>query len=250
MAGDIVFASGSFDILHIGHLNFLEQARALGDKLIIGVQNDLWVRDVKHHEPYMSEWSRLRIVSALSMVDEAFLVYGPRYPDQLIERGVTIRAIGEDRRLVWSESDKIKARMEAAGICYVHLPYTQGISSTSIRERVEKAKSYDYFVISSSSLLSMAAAELGKLRDKGFNCFFPALHIPGTLSPKAYKMAILDAALASKKVKVFWDGVSHGPLVDLGICLGAGVEIEEFRIITMGKANIYIQELANKKGAD
>lgn len=242
--GDIVFASGSFDILHIGHLNFLKRARGLGDKLIIGVQEDRWVRDIKHHEPYMPEQDRLRIISALSIVDDAFLVYGPEYPDELIKRGVTIRAIGEDRRLVWSESDNIKARMEAVGIGYVHLPYTQDISSTSIRERVERARGYDYFVISSSSLLSMAAAELGKLRDKGFNCFFPALHIPGTLSPKAYKAAILDAALASKKAKVFWDGVSHGPLVDLGICLGAGVEIEEFRIITMGKANIYIKELA------
>lgn len=243
---NIVFASGSFDILHIGHLNFLERAKGLGDKLIIGVQEDRWVRDVKHHEPYMPQADRLRIVQSLAMVDEAFLVYGPEYPDELIKRGVTVRAIGEDRRLVWSESDNIKARLEAAGIRYVHLPHTQGISSTSIRERAEKVRGYDYFVISSSSLLSIAAAELGKLRDKGFNCFFPALHISGNLSPQGYKAAILDAALVSKKAKIFWDGVSHGPLVDLGICLGAGVEIEEFRIITMGKANIYIKELAGE----
>lgn len=243
---EIVFASGSFDILHIGHLNFLEHAWKLGGedgRLIVGVQEDRWMRDIKHHEPYMSQQDRLRIVQSLAMVDEAFLVYGPEYPDILLRHGVTIRAIGEDRRLVWSESDNIKARMEAAGIRYVHLPYTTGISSTIYKDKMQ-AQSYDYFIISSSSLTDIAMAEAERLEEEGLRCFYPARDIADNLSPQDYKIAIYNAVRNSYQAKVFWDEVSHGPLVDLGICLGAGVSVDEFRTITVGKADLYIKELA------
>ena len=65
-----VMASGVFDILHTGHISYLEQAKALGDELYVVVASDNTVRKNKH-EPITPERMRVRIVSALKPVDVA-----------------------------------------------------------------------------------------------------------------------------------------------------------------------------------
>lgn len=67
-----VMASGVFDILHTGHISYLEQAKAMGDELYVVVASDNTVRKNKH-EPITPERMRLRIVSALKPVDVAVL---------------------------------------------------------------------------------------------------------------------------------------------------------------------------------
>jgi len=67
-----VMASGVFDILHTGHISYLEQARAMGDELYVVVACDETVRKRKH-EPITPEEMRLKIVSSLKVVDEAIL---------------------------------------------------------------------------------------------------------------------------------------------------------------------------------
>lgn len=67
-----VMASGVFDILHTGHISYLEQAKAFGDELYVVVANDNTVRKNKH-EPITPESMRVRIVSALKPVDKAVL---------------------------------------------------------------------------------------------------------------------------------------------------------------------------------
>ena len=68
----IVATSGYFDPLHVGHLECLELAKELGDKLIVIVNSDLQAR-LKKGKPFMNEQDRLKIVSALKCVDEVFL---------------------------------------------------------------------------------------------------------------------------------------------------------------------------------
>lgn len=65
-------ASGVFDILHTGHISYLEQAKALGDELYVVVASDNTVRKNKH-EPITPERMRVRIVSALKPVDVAMI---------------------------------------------------------------------------------------------------------------------------------------------------------------------------------
>ncbi len=66
----IVFANGCFDILHVGHIRYLKEARALGDALIVAVNNDTSARTLKGADrPWMSQEDRLEILSALSCVD-------------------------------------------------------------------------------------------------------------------------------------------------------------------------------------
>jgi D-beta-D-heptose 7-phosphate kinase/D-beta-D-heptose 1-phosphate adenosyltransferase len=68
----IVIASGYFNPLHVGHLEYLELAKTLGDRLIVIVNNDEQVK-IKGSAPFMSQEDRLKIVEALKCVDEVFL---------------------------------------------------------------------------------------------------------------------------------------------------------------------------------
>ena len=67
-----VMATGTFDILHMGHIYFLKEAKKLGDNLIVIVACDSTVRKMKH-EPITSEKMRLQIIKELKIVDEAYL---------------------------------------------------------------------------------------------------------------------------------------------------------------------------------
>lgn len=84
---DLVVVTGVFDVLHIGHLRFLESARALGGALIVGIECDERVRNWKGPgRPIQAENDRQALVSALRVVDRAFLITGERVdPDYYVE---------------------------------------------------------------------------------------------------------------------------------------------------------------------
>ncbi len=66
----IVFTNGCFDILHIGHVRYLQQARGLGDSLVVGLNSDSSVKALKgENRPVQSEQDRAEILAALSCVD-------------------------------------------------------------------------------------------------------------------------------------------------------------------------------------
>ncbi len=67
---EVVFTNGCFDILHLGHIDYLEKARSLGDRLVIGLNTDPSVQRLKGPErPINPEYARARILAALSFVD-------------------------------------------------------------------------------------------------------------------------------------------------------------------------------------
>ncbi|HKV84670.1 MAG TPA: adenylyltransferase/cytidyltransferase family protein [Ktedonobacterales bacterium] len=75
----LVVVTGVFDVLHIGHLRFLEAARALGDALMVGIESDERVRRWKGpRRPVQGETDRRALVEALRVVDETFLITGER----------------------------------------------------------------------------------------------------------------------------------------------------------------------------
>jgi len=69
----IVFTNGCFDILHIGHVRYLEAARLMGDTLIVGLNSDLSFRKVKGRNPFIPQDERAEILEALWAVDEVVL---------------------------------------------------------------------------------------------------------------------------------------------------------------------------------
>ena len=81
----IVFTNGCFDIVHIGHIDYLEKARSSGDKLILGLNTDSSVRRIKGEKrPIVEENARARVIAALEFVD-AVVLFDEDTPLRLIE---------------------------------------------------------------------------------------------------------------------------------------------------------------------
>jgi rfaE bifunctional protein nucleotidyltransferase chain/domain len=87
-AGDgVVVVTGVFDLLHVGHLRFLQAARALGSRLVVGVESDERVRRWKGPDrPIQTQEDRCELLSALRVVDDVFTIEGERVePDYYVE---------------------------------------------------------------------------------------------------------------------------------------------------------------------
>lgn len=81
----IVFTNGCFDIVHLGHIDYLEKARQLGDRLILGLNTDASVSCIKGPlRPVVNEYARARLMAALEFVD-AVTFFGEDTPLELIE---------------------------------------------------------------------------------------------------------------------------------------------------------------------
>jgi rfaE bifunctional protein nucleotidyltransferase chain/domain len=126
----VVFTNGVFDLLHPGHLRYLQQARALGDALIVGLNSDASVRRNKGPErPITPATERAEILSALACVD-AVVVFDEDTPAAIIEAiQPDILVKGAD----WAE-DAIVGRdtIEARGGRVVRIPVEPGFSTTAI----------------------------------------------------------------------------------------------------------------------
>lgn len=131
----IVFTNGVFDILHPGHVRYLQQARALGDALIVGLNADASVRRNKGPErPVNDEQERAEILAALECVD-AVVIFGEDTPADIIKAiQPDILVKGAD----WAE-DAIVGRetVEARGGKVVRVPIEQGFSTTGIVEKIK-----------------------------------------------------------------------------------------------------------------
>jgi len=91
-----VMATGTFDILHLGHIYFLKEAKKLGDTLAVVVATDSTVRKLKH-EPVNPEQIRLDLIKELKIVDEAYLGYEKDIYEILKEIKPDIITLGYDQ---------------------------------------------------------------------------------------------------------------------------------------------------------
>ncbi len=107
-----VMAAGVFDLLHLGHLHYLKEAKELGDKLVVVVACDETVRKRKH-EPLMKEDVRAEMVSFLKPVDEVFVGYQDDKYRTVEEIKPDIIALGYDQV---HEEDRIKEGLVKRGI--------------------------------------------------------------------------------------------------------------------------------------
>ena len=80
----LVFTNGCFDILHVGHIRYLEKARRMGDKLVVGLNSDRSFEKVKGRKPYMPEDERREMLEALWAVDEV-IFFDEETPLELIK---------------------------------------------------------------------------------------------------------------------------------------------------------------------
>ena len=133
----LVFTNGCFDILHVGHVRYLQRARALGDALLVAINSDRSVRALKGEgRPVMSEAERAEMLAALACVDFV-TVFAEDSPRRLIaELLPDVLVKGGDYAL-----DEIHGReeVEAAGGRVLALPFVEGASTTNIIERIKKS---------------------------------------------------------------------------------------------------------------
>lgn len=132
----VVFTNGCFDLLHPGHIVSLEQARALGDVLIVGVNSDASVRQLKGQgRPVLPESERSEILAAMDCVD-AVVIFDELSPREVIARLLPdVLVKGGD----WP-GDQIVGReeVEAAGGRVVSLAVVPGYSTTEILRKIRE----------------------------------------------------------------------------------------------------------------
>ena len=133
----VVFTSGCYDLLHVGHVRSFEAARALGDALIVGVNRDQRVRELKGPgRPVVGERQRAELIAALACV-EAVTLFAED------DAGALIRAIRPDVVCKGGEyrGERIPEQnaIEALGGEFVHLRQIPGVRTTLILERISGA---------------------------------------------------------------------------------------------------------------
>jgi D-beta-D-heptose 7-phosphate kinase/D-beta-D-heptose 1-phosphate adenosyltransferase len=121
----LVFTNGCFDILHVGHIQYLEQSRALGDKLIVGLNSDDSVRRLKGpSRPVNNQADRKRMLLALRCVDEVVIFYEDTPYDLIVSLQPNIVTKG---------GDYLPQNVVGYGLAkVVVLPYVDGKSTTRI----------------------------------------------------------------------------------------------------------------------
>src|SRR5947209_2795675 len=132
-ARTVVFTNGCYDILHPGHIRFLEQAKALGDVLILALNTDASVRRNKGAaRPIVPEQDRAIVAAALECVD-AVTLFDEDTPRQLIAALLPdVLVKGED----WNHFVAGREEVEAAGGRVLTLPLQPGYSTSSIIDKI------------------------------------------------------------------------------------------------------------------
>jgi D-beta-D-heptose 7-phosphate kinase/D-beta-D-heptose 1-phosphate adenosyltransferase len=132
----IVFTNGCFDLLHLGHIRYLEKAKSLGDILVVGVNSDRSVQSLKGPErPILPEEERAEILSGLGCVDY-LTVFDEITPFELISSlQPHILVKGGD----WTKENTIgREVVERSGGEVVILPFVEGSSSSNLIETILK----------------------------------------------------------------------------------------------------------------
>ncbi len=136
----VVFTNGCFDLLHPGHIRCLEQARELGDLLIVAINGDASVRQLKGDpRPLVPQQERAEILAALAAVDYVVVFDAPT-PRDLIARVLPdVLVKGGD----WGPDEIVgREEVEAAGGRVVSVPLEPGYSTTVILERIRKTRRF------------------------------------------------------------------------------------------------------------
>lgn len=133
-----VLVTGTFDIPHAGHANFLRLAARLGDDLIVGVLSDEFVEKYKKEKPLFNEEERAILVGGITD-QPTFVVRNQRafFRNQGIP-DATVIAVGSDwaRKDYLSQIEVTQDELDYWGFSVAYVPYTENMSTTEIKRRI------------------------------------------------------------------------------------------------------------------
>lgn len=133
----IGYTTGVFDLFHIGHLNILQRAKEQCDYLIVGVSTDELVAEYKKKKPVISYEERSRIVEAIRYVDKVVPQVNRNKLEAWEQLGFHKMFVGDD----WKGSalfNEMEEKFRPLGVEIVYFPYTNGTSSTFLKEVLDK----------------------------------------------------------------------------------------------------------------
>jgi glycerol-3-phosphate cytidylyltransferase len=134
----LVYTGGTFDLFHAGHVRFLQRCAELGD-VVVSLNTDEFIEEYKGKPPVICFSDRREVIRSCRFVTDVITNSGGPDSTQAINSVMPdIIAIGSD----WAVKDYYKQMnfdqdwLDARGIALIYIPYTQGISSTAIKERM------------------------------------------------------------------------------------------------------------------
>lgn len=135
--GEIVFTNGCFDIVHLGHVDYLEKARQLGAKLVLGLNTDASVSRLKGpSRPLINEYARARVMASLAFVDAVILFDEPTPLDLITYLKPDILVKGNDYTIENIVGAEIV--MQNGG-CVKTIPLVEGFSTTTIINKIKES---------------------------------------------------------------------------------------------------------------
>lgn len=134
----IVFTNGCFDLMHLGHVDYLEKASALGDKLIVGVNSDASITKLKGPgRPILDEQARARVMASMGFVNGVIL-FEDDTPLRLIEAiQPDVLVKGADYEIEEIVGHKV---VQAAGGRVERIALVEGYSTTSLIKRIQRSE--------------------------------------------------------------------------------------------------------------
>jgi rfaE bifunctional protein nucleotidyltransferase chain/domain len=127
----VVYTAGVFDMLHAGHVSILWRSKALGDVLVVGVVSDSGCAAYKGRRPSQNIQQRMEAVRRLGWVDVVELQHTTDPSENLFRFRPDIMTHGDD----WDELLEGNDTLADLGIEFRLLPYTEGVSTTILRDR-------------------------------------------------------------------------------------------------------------------
>lgn len=135
----IGYTSGVYDLLHIGHINLLRNAKSMCDKLVVGVSTDKLVKKYKNKMPVIPFNNRIEMIKSIKYVDAVI-------PQEDMDKlkickkiNASVVFVGDD----WYGTEKwtkIENQLNKNGIRVIYLPYTKDVSSTKIINKIINLK--------------------------------------------------------------------------------------------------------------
>lgn len=132
---------GAFDGLHIGHLNFLEQAKKLGDFLIVSVGTDKNVAKIKGRKPLFNQNERLKLISNLKIVDKAVLGSEEDFYNHIKIFSPDVVCLGYDQ---WAKEEDVLVELVRVGLPKTKVLRLAAYKPGKAKSKITKSSSVDF----------------------------------------------------------------------------------------------------------
>ena len=134
-----IYTGGTFDLFHRGHLEFLKSISQIGD-VVVSLNSDEFIAQYKGRPPIMSFEERKAVLEGCRFVSEVIENEGGADSKvSILKSGAKVVAIGSDwaRRDYYAQMQFSQDWLDTNGIWLLYVPYTAGVSSTDVKQRVE-----------------------------------------------------------------------------------------------------------------